>query len=165
MLQWREVGEGTQGRNLDTGADVEVKGESCLDFSHSLPSPFSLHSGPPAWEWHCPQWAGPSHSSCPVGLPTGQSGGDFFFNWDSLLSITLTCVVWCWQKPNQTKTKQNTTKPKNFPKPQNNKQKLASTLDKDYNGSVILQSISLVLLGAYIQVQSIHLSHIYPSPL
>lgn len=51
----QSVTEGNEGRDLESGADGEAKGEFCL-----LACSFRF-PGPPAQERHCPQQAGPSH--------------------------------------------------------------------------------------------------------
>jgi hypothetical protein len=69
------------------------KGGFCLLACPSwLAQPAFLQNlGPPAQGWSHPQWAKPSPHhhwlrKCPTDLPTAESCGSIFLNWDSLLS-------------------------------------------------------------------------------
>lgn len=55
---WKEVGAGTQGRNLEVETEADAIQESCFWFSQPA---FLYTSEPPAQGWHHPQWYGPSH--------------------------------------------------------------------------------------------------------
>lgn len=100
---FREVREGIQGKDLETGTGAQAKEEFYLPACFSwLDEPaFFQYLGPVA-QHHCPKGDGPSFvnqylrkwtTDLPTGLPTGQSGGGGHFpSWGSLFPRTLGCV-------------------------------------------------------------------------
>lgn len=58
---------------------------------------FLQHPGPPAQEWHCPRYAGPSYIDYQsrkgtTGLSTGQFGGGIFSGKGPSSKMTIACV-------------------------------------------------------------------------
>lgn len=100
------ITKGSQGGNLEAGADAEAT-EECRLLACSprlAQSAFLPHPGPPVQEWLHSQWAGPYHINhqsrkLKAGLSSGQLGGDIF-SFDILSpKMTLACVKLMEKQP------------------------------------------------------------------